>query len=92
MAYVQGLTHLLAKVVVALDLPKFRFTTRTYEYMDQMVETVRYDSDELFRAIERENPFTKKAKQRNFSPPPAGSSRNYHGAEVVAGARSCVAP
>ncbi|MGE3622527.1 MAG: prephenate dehydrogenase/arogenate dehydrogenase family protein, partial [Bdellovibrionales bacterium] len=56
LAYVQGLTHLLAKVVVALDLPRFRFTTRTYEYLDQMVETVRYDSDELFRAIERENP------------------------------------
>ena len=67
LAYVQGLTHLLAKVVVALNLPRFRFTTRTYEYMDQMVETVRYDSDELFRAIERENPFTKKAKEAFFA-------------------------
>ena len=35
--------------------------------MDLMVETVRYDSDELFRAIERENPFTKKAKQQFFA-------------------------
>ena len=67
LAYVQGLTHLLAKVVVALDLPRFRFTTRTYEYLDLMVETVRYDSDELFRAIERENPFTKKAKTAFFA-------------------------
>ncbi len=67
LAWVQGLTHLLAKVVVALDLPRFRFTTRTYEYLDQMVETVRYDSDELFRAIERENPFTKKAKTKFFA-------------------------
>ena len=67
LAYVQGLTHLLAKVIVSLKLPKFRFTTRTYEYMDQMVETVRYDSDELFRAIERENPFTKKAKKEFFA-------------------------
>jgi len=67
LAYVQGLTHLLAKVVVALKLPEFRFTTRTYEYMDQMVETVRYDSDELFRAIERENPFTGKAKRQFFA-------------------------
>jgi prephenate dehydrogenase len=66
LAYVQGLTHLLAKVVVALDLPRFRFTTRTYQYLEQMVETVRYDSDELFRAIERENPFTKKAKEAFF--------------------------
>jgi len=67
LAYVQGLTHLLAKVVVALDLPRFRFTTRTYEYLNRMVETVRYDSDELFRAIERENPFTKKAKRDFFA-------------------------
>lgn len=67
LAYVQGLTHLLAKVVVALKLPRFRFTTKTYEYLDQMVETVRYDSDELFRAIERENPFTKKAKRQFFA-------------------------
>jgi prephenate dehydrogenase len=67
LAWVQGLTHLLAKVVVALDLPRFRFTTRTYEFLDQMVETVRYDSDELFRAIERENPFTEKAKTKFFA-------------------------
>jgi len=67
LAYVQGLTHLLAKVVVALDLPRFRFTTKTYDYMEQMVEMVRYDSDELFRAIERENPFTKKAKKEFFA-------------------------
>lgn len=67
LAWVQGLTHLLAKVVVALDLPRFRFTTRTYDYMEHMVEMVRYDSDELFRAIERENPFTKKAKKKFFA-------------------------
>ena len=28
LAYVQGLTHLLAKVVVALKLPRFRFTAQ----------------------------------------------------------------
>src|SRR5262249_19009696 len=67
LAWVQGLTHLLAKVVVGLDLPRFRFTTKTYEYLDRMVETVRYDSDELFRAIERENPFTGKAKREFFA-------------------------
>ncbi|MDP9126650.1 MAG: prephenate dehydrogenase [Pseudomonadota bacterium] len=67
LAYVQGLTHLLAKVVVALELPKFRFTTRTYEYMEKMVEMVRYDSEELFRAIEKENPFAAQAKQAFFA-------------------------
>lgn len=67
LAYVQGLTHLLAKVVVGMNLPKFRFTTKTYDYMDQMVEMIRYDSDELFRAIERENPFSAEAKKSFFS-------------------------
>jgi prephenate dehydrogenase len=67
LAYVQGLTHLLMKVVVSLDLPKFRFTTKTYDYLEQMVEMIRYDSEELFRAIERENPFSKEAKKRFFA-------------------------
>lgn len=66
LAYVQGLTHLLAKVIVSLDLPQFRFTTRTYEYLMKTVEMVRYDSEELFRAIERENPFSAEAKKAFF--------------------------
>jgi prephenate dehydrogenase len=66
-AYVQGLTHMLAKIVTALDLPPMRFPTRTYELLQQMVEMVRYDSDELFRAIERENPFSEKAKKAFFA-------------------------
>lgn len=59
MAYVQGITHLLAKIVVRLDVPPLRLTTKTYNFMEQMVDMVRYDSDELFRAIQRENPFSK---------------------------------
>jgi hypothetical protein len=42
-------------------------TTKTYGYMQQMIEMVRYDSDDLFCAIERENPFTTEAKQRFFA-------------------------
>jgi prephenate dehydrogenase len=67
LAYVQGLTHLLAKVVIALDLPEFQLTTKTYDLMAQMVAMVRYDSDELFKAIERENPFTVEAKKAFFA-------------------------
>ncbi len=66
MAYIQGLTHLLSKVIVELDLPPFQFRTKTYELLQQMVEMVRYDSDELFRAIERENPFSVEAKKAFF--------------------------
>jgi prephenate dehydrogenase len=67
LAYVHGLTHMLAKVIVALKLPRFQLTTKTYELMDQAVEFVRYDSDELFMAIERENPFAKEAKEAFFN-------------------------
>jgi prephenate dehydrogenase len=66
-AYVQGLTHMLAKIVVSLDLPPMRFPTKTYELMQQMVEMVRYDSDELFRAIQSENPFSEEAKLAFFT-------------------------
>jgi prephenate dehydrogenase len=66
-AWVQGLTHMIAKMIVALDLPDMRFPTRTYELMQQMVEMIRYDSDELFRAIERENPFSAEAKKAFFA-------------------------
>lgn len=67
LAYVQGLTHLLGKVVVSLDLPEFKLTTKTYDLMMQMVGMIRYDSDELFKAIERENPFTAEAKKSFFA-------------------------
>lgn len=67
LAYVQGLTHLLAKVIVSLDLPEFQLTTKTYDLMTQMINMVRYDSDELFKAIERENPFTVEAKKSFFA-------------------------
>jgi prephenate dehydrogenase len=66
-AYVQGLTHMLAKIVVSLDLPPMRFPTRTFELLQQMVEMVRYDSEELFRAIESENPFSEEAKLAFFT-------------------------
>ena len=66
-AYVQGLTHMLAKIVVALDLPSMRFPTRTYDLMQQMVEMVRHDSDDLFRAIARENPFSETATKAFFA-------------------------
>ena len=67
LAYVQGLTHLLAKVIVALDLPEFQLTTKTYDLLLESINMVRYDSDELFKAIERENPYTVEAKKAFFA-------------------------
>lgn len=66
MAYVQGLTHLISKVVVSLDLPDFRFKTKTYDLMQQMIGMVRHDSDALFKAIAKENPYSQEAKESFF--------------------------
>lgn len=66
LAYVQGLTHLIAKIMVDIELKDIGQTTRTYELLMQSVELVRYDSDELFRAIESENPYVGEAKNRFF--------------------------
>jgi prephenate dehydrogenase len=66
LAYVQGLTHLIAKIMVAIELKDIQQTTRTYELLMQSIDIVRYDSEELFLAIESENPFVAEAKQRFF--------------------------
>jgi prephenate dehydrogenase len=66
LAYVQGLTHLIAKILVDIELEDIRQTTRTYELLMQSVDIVRYDSEELFLAIEGENPFVGEAKERFF--------------------------
>jgi prephenate dehydrogenase len=65
-AYVQGLTHMIGKVFVGMDLPPMQQTTKTFSLLSEMVELIRYDSDELFRTIEKENPFMEKTKQRFF--------------------------
>ncbi len=67
MAYVQGLTHLLSRIVVEMDMPDLALTTKTFEHLHTMVETVRYDSDLLFRAIENRNPFVEAVKERFFA-------------------------
>ncbi|SNB54733.1 prephenate dehydrogenase [Arboricoccus pini] len=66
LAYVQGLTHLIAKILVQIDVSDIKQTTRTWELLMQSVEIVRYDSEELFQAIESENPYVGEAKTRFF--------------------------
>ncbi|KRB90970.1 MULTISPECIES: prephenate dehydrogenase/arogenate dehydrogenase family protein [unclassified Sphingomonas] len=58
MAYVQGLTHMLARVVGQMRLPTTPLTTRTYDHMLSMVGLVGQDSDALFEAIMAENPYS----------------------------------
>jgi prephenate dehydrogenase len=82
LAYVQGLTHLIAKIMVEIEPRDVLQTTRTWELLMQSVELVRYDSDELFLAIESENPFVAEAKGRFFDTARALEARLAAAAEA----------
>lgn len=66
MAVVQGLTHMIAKVFSRMEVPEIHQKTKTYTLLNEMVEMIRYDSDELFLAIQRDNPYVEKTKQDFF--------------------------
>lgn len=67
MASVQGLTHLIAKVLVAMEPLPTRMTTRSFDLMMQAVGMVRHDEPEVFHAIERENPYAAPVRRRFFA-------------------------
>jgi prephenate dehydrogenase len=66
LAYVQGLTHLISRIIVEMQLPPLEQTTATFETMMRMVDSVRYDSEELFRAIENRNRFVPETRALFF--------------------------
>jgi prephenate dehydrogenase len=63
-AYVQGLTHIVARAIIAMDLPPLALTTATFDHLLRMVDTVRHDSDQLFRTIVADNPFAAEVKAK----------------------------
>ncbi len=67
MAYVQGLTHLIARIVMGMGVPPLTHTTRTFDHLMRMVDTVRHDSEALFRTIAVENPFAAEVRERFFA-------------------------
>lgn len=66
MAVVQGLTHLIAKVLTRMEPLPTEMVTRSFEYLLKATDYVRHDSDELFRAIEQDNPFAQEVTERFF--------------------------
>ncbi len=66
MAMVQGLTHLIAKVLDEMEPLPSRQTTLSFDYLVKAMQLVRGDSDELFRAIERENPYSAGVRAKFF--------------------------
>ncbi len=67
LAAVQGLTHLIAKVLSGMEPLPRSLTTRSYDLLMQGVGLVKGDSDELFLAIERDNPYARAVRQRFFA-------------------------
>lgn len=65
-AMVQGLTHLIAKVLVQMEPLPARMTTRSFDLLLQAVGMVRHDAPEVFRAIERANPYAPEVRRRFF--------------------------
>ncbi|MFE1597322.1 prephenate dehydrogenase/arogenate dehydrogenase family protein [Methylobacterium sp. ID0610] len=66
MAAVQGLTHLIAKVLVEMEPLPTRMTTRSFDLIMQAVGMVRHDAPEVFAAIERLNPYAGAVRERFF--------------------------
>ncbi|PZP54304.1 MAG: prephenate dehydrogenase/arogenate dehydrogenase family protein, partial [Micavibrio aeruginosavorus] len=67
MAYVMGLTHMIAKVFKKMELPDIFMETKTFALLQKAVSYVIDDSDELFYAIQRDNPFVDTTKEKFFA-------------------------
>jgi prephenate dehydrogenase len=63
-ATVQGLTHLIAKVLVRMEPLPRRMTTRSFDLLLEAANMVRYDAPEVFEAIERANPYASGVRRR----------------------------
>ena len=66
-AIVQGLTHLIAKVLLRMEPLPTEMTTASFDHLMQAAEMVRYDSPSVFHAIEKDNPFAAGVRERFFA-------------------------
>ncbi len=66
-ATVQGLTHLIARVLLKMEPLPTRMTTASFERLMQAVDMVRHDSPAVFQAIERDNPYAAEVRERFFT-------------------------
>lgn len=65
-AMVQGLTHLIAKVLVRMAPLPSRLTTKSFDLLVQAIDLVRHDAPEIFQAIESTNPYSRQVRRRFF--------------------------
>ena len=67
MAYVQGLTHMIGRIMRMMDVPEITQETKTFALLRQMSDLVKNDSDALFKAIQTDNPYVAQTKEQFFS-------------------------
>ena len=65
-AVVQGLTHLIAKVLLRMGPLPTRMTTKSFELLSEAISMVQHDAPEVFEAIEKANPYAEAVRRRFF--------------------------
>ncbi|MCV6596564.1 MAG: prephenate dehydrogenase [Mangrovicoccus sp.] len=65
-AVVQGLTHLIAKVLLRMGPLPTRMTTKSFDLLSEAVSMVQHDAPEVFEAIEQANPYAETVRRSFF--------------------------
>ena len=65
-AVVQGLTHLIAKVLLRMGPLPTRMTTKSFDLLSQAISMVQHDAPEVFEAIEKTNPYAETVRRQFF--------------------------
>lgn len=65
-AVVQGLTHLIAKVLLRMGPLPTRVTTKSFDLLSEAISMVQHDAPEVFEAIEKANPYAETVRRRFF--------------------------
>ncbi len=66
LAMVQGLTHLIAKVLTRMEPLPTHMTTRSFDLIIEAIDMVRDDAPEVFHAIEVANPYAADVRAQFF--------------------------
>ena len=63
-AVVQGLTHLIAKVLLGMGPLPTRMTTESFDLLSEAISMVQDDAPEVFEAIEKANPYAETVRRQ----------------------------
>ncbi|SDX94875.1 prephenate dehydrogenase [Ruegeria halocynthiae] len=66
LAVIQGLTHLIAKVLLRMGPLPTRMTTKSFDLLSDAISMVQHDAPEVFEAIETANPYAETVRRQFF--------------------------